>query len=713
MRPTPLLLAGLLISLFGAEAAVAQARVHPPSAAVRPETLTAHGHARIDEYYWLRDRENPEVIRYLEAENEYTRARMAHTTALQDSLYEEIIGRIQQTDASVPVRLRGYYYYTRFEEGKDYPIHARRRGSMEAPEEILLDVNELARGHGYFAVGGRAVSPDGNILAFTQDTVGRRQYTLRFKDLRTGQFLPRQITQVTSNLAWAMDNRTLFYTRQDPTTLRSHRIFRHTLGTDPASDVLVYEEEDETFSTYVFRTKSDRYVMIGSYQTLSTEFRYLDAENPRGEFRTFLPRERNHEYSLDHFGDHFYIRTNEGGARNFKLIRTPVGSTSRSSWEEVIPHRADTFLGAIEMFRDHLVLSERRDGLIHLRVMPWKGDGEHYLSFDEPAYLAFIGANPDFDTRVLRYGYTSMTTPTSTYDYDMVTRERTLLKREEVLGGFDPTHYRSERVYATARDGTRLPISIVHRIGTPLDGTSPLLLYGYGSYGSSTEATFSIPRLSLLDRGFIYAIAHVRGGQEMGREWYESGKLLAKKNTFTDFIDAADHLVARGYTRSDRLFASGGSAGGLLMGAVVNMRPDLFHGVIAAVPFVDVVTTMLDASIPLTTGEYDEWGNPSDPEYYRYMLSYSPYDNVERKGYPHLLVTTGLHDSQVQYWEPAKWVARLRANKTDENLLLLQTNMEAGHGGASGRYRRFREIAFEYAFLIDLARQTTGVTGAR
>jgi oligopeptidase B len=711
LRP---LMAGLLLlaaAPLTAQSLPVSPPIEPPVARVVPETLTAHGHSRIDEYYWLRDRENPEVIRYLEAENAYTRARMAHTEALQDSIYEDILGRIQQTDASVPVRVKGYYYYTRFEEGKDYPIHARRQGSMDAPEQILLDLNELAEGYGYFAVGTRAVSTDGNMLAFAEDTVGRRQYTIRFRDLRTGEFLPQRIEGVTSNLTWANDNRTLFYTRQDPTTLRWHRVYRHTLGTDPAADALVFQEDDETFSTFVYRTKSDRYVLIGSNQTLSSEYRYIDADRPTGDFRVFLPRERTHEYSLDHFGDHFYVRTNDAGARNFKLVRTPVGSTGRASWEEVIAHREDTYLGGVEIFRDHLVVSERRDGLVHLRVRPWSGAGEHYLSFDEPAYLAYIGANPEFDTPVLRFGYTSMTTPTSIYDYDMATRERTLLKRDEVLGGFSPEQYRSERIHATARDGTRVPVSIVYRAGTPLDGTSPLLLYAYGSYGYSTEATFSTPRLALLDRGFIYAIAHIRGGQEMGRDWYEDGKLLRKINTFTDFIDAADHLVASGYTRPDRLFAQGGSAGGLLMGAVVNMRPELFRGVIAAVPFVDVITTMLDSSIPLTTGEYDEWGNPEDPEYYRYMLSYSPYDNVERKAYPNLLVTTGLHDSQVQYWEPAKWVARLRAMRTDSNRLLLQTNMEAGHGGASGRYRRFREIAFEYAFLIDLARETARTAG--
>ena len=680
----------------------------PPAAAMRPETLSIHGHERVDEYFWLRERENPEVIRYLEEENEYTEEMMAHTAGLRDTLYQEIVGRIDQSDSSVPVRDGGYLYYTRYEEGQQYPIFARRRGSMDAPEQILIDANELAEGHGYFAVGARAVSPDGNILAFSVDTVGRRFYNLRFRDLRTGELLPETIGSITSNVAWANDNRTVFYTRQDPSTLRAYQIYRHTVGTDPSGDELVYQENDSTFSSYVFRTKSDQYLMVVSGQTLSTEYRYLDANDPHGELRVFLPRERNHEYSVDHFGEHFYIVTNDGGARNFRLMRTPVGATGRESWEEVLPHREDVLLQGIEIFRDHLVVTERQDGLVRLRVRPWSGAGEHYIDFEEPAYLAYLTGNPEYDTRTLRFGYTSMTTPTSTYDYDMETRERTLLKREAVLGGFDPDDYVTERLYATARDGARVPVSIVYRRGMERDGSNPLLLYGYGSYGASRDATFSSARLSLLDRGFIYAIAHIRGGQEMGRSWYDEGKLLRKMNTFTDFIDVAEHLVEMEYTYPDRMYAQGGSAGGLLIGAVINMRPYLFDGVIAAVPFVDVVTTMLDASIPLTTFEYDEWGNPNDPEYYRYMLSYSPYDNVEAKRYPHILVTTGLHDSQVQYWEPAKWVARLRALKTDDNRLLLRTNMEAGHGGASGRYRQYEDTAFQWAFLIDLAREATG-----
>jgi oligopeptidase B len=572
---------------------------------------------------------------------------------------------------------------------------------MDAPEEIILDANELAEGHGFFSGGPRGVSYDQNIMAFAVDTVGRRFYTIRFKNLATGEILDDVIPNVAGNVAWANDNRTLFYTRQHPETLRWYQIYRHELGTDASQDTLVYEEADEEFSSYVFRTKSKAFIIIRSSQTLSDEHRYLDANDPMGEFAVFLPRERNHEHSIDHYQDHFYVRTNDA-AENFRLVRTPVGDTRRSAWEEVIPHREDVLLGSFEIFADYLVVSERKEGLPQIRVLPWKGEGEHYLDFGEPTYWAGIGTNYDFDTKVLRYSYTSMTTPRSVYDYEMDSRERELLKRTEVLGGFDPANYVTERLWATADDGVRVPLSLVYRKGLERDGENPVLLYAYGSYGASMSATFSSSRLSLLDRGFVYAIAHVRGGMEMGRWWYEDGKLLNKKNTFTDFIACGEHLVAAGFTSPGHLYAQGGSAGGLLMGAIANMRPDLFNGVIARVPWVDVVTTMLDASIPLTTSEYDEWGNPNDQEYYEYMLSYSPYDQVEEKDYPNLLVTTGLHDSQVQYWEPAKWVAKLRAMKTDDNRLILKTNMEAGHGGASGRFRRMHETAFIYAFLLDL-----------
>jgi oligopeptidase B len=676
----------------------------PPRAEQRPHRLEAHGDVRVDEYYWLNQREDPEVIRYLEAENAWTDAVMAHTRRLQDTLFEEIKGRIRQDDRSVPYRLDGYWYYTRFEEGKEYPIYARKRGSLEAAEELLLDVNTLAAGHGFFAAAGVQVGPGTNILSYAADTVGRRVYTIRFRDLATGRDLPDAIPAATSNVAWAMDGQTVFYTRQDSVTLRWHRVYRHTLGTDPAQDTLVYEEKDETFSVAVWRTKSRRFVMIEATQTLSAEYRFVEAARPTEAFTLIQPRERGLEHDVDHFGDFWYIRTNLD-ARNFRLMRAPLARPDRAHWEEVVPHREDVLLRGFELFRDHLVLVERERGLTRLRVHPWRGGSPYDVQFDEPAYVVAPTQNLEFDTPVLRFSYQSLTTPPSTYDYDMSTRERTLLKREEVLGGFDPAAYEARRMYARATDGTEVPVSLVFRRDLRRQGPQPLLLYGYGSYGSSTEAGFSSARLSLLDRGFIYAIAHVRGGQEMGRWWYDDGKLLKKRNTFTDFIAVAEDLVARGWTTPAMLYAQGGSAGGLLMGAVLNLRPDLFHGVVAQVPFVDVVTTMLDSSIPLTTSEYDEWGNPNDSTYYRYMLSYSPYDNVARVRYPNLLVTTGLHDSQVQYFEPAKWVARLRARKTDSNRLILRTNMQAGHGGASARTERWRETAFVYAFLVDLARQ--------
>lgn len=674
----------------------------PPVAEKIKKELTLHGHTRVDYYYWLNERDNPKVIAYLEAENEYLKAAMKHTEKLQEKLYAEMIGRLKQTDMSVPYRSEGYYYYTRYEEGKEYPYYCRKKGSLEAEEEIMLNVPEMAQGHGYFQVTGLSVSPDNKLLAYGVDTVSRRLYTIHFKDLTTGEVLPDRLINTIGYAAWANDNKTVFYTVKDETTLRPYKIYKHVLGTDPKEDVEIYREEDETFNTSVFKTKSKKYLMIASNSTLSDEYRFLDANKPDGQFKIIQPRERNLEYSVDHFGDKFYIRTNLN-AKNFKLVSTPVNRTTKENWVDVIPHRADILLEEFEIFRDFLVVNERKNGLTNLRIIRWKDRSEHYLDFGEETYSARISVNPEFDTDLLRYGYSSLTTPNSTFDYNMKTREKILLKQEEVLGDFDPNNYHAERLYATAPDGVKIPISLVYRKGLEKNGKNPLLLYGYGSYGSSTDPSFSSARLSLLDRGFVYAIAHIRGGQELGRDWYEAGKLLQKKNTFTDFITCAEHLIAENFTNPDRLFAMGGSAGGLLMGAVVNMRPDLFKGVIAAVPFVDVITTMLDTSIPLTTSEFDEWGNPADKEYYDYMLSYSPYDNVEAKDYPAMLVTTGLHDSQVQYWEPAKWVAKLRELKTDKNPLLLYTNMEAGHGGASGRYRRYREIALQYAFLLDLA----------
>ena len=674
----------------------------PPQAKVLPTKLEKHGHQRIDNYYWLNKRDNPEVLAYLTAENEYAKAAMAHREGLEEALFEEIRGRIKQTDLSVPYKLDDYFYYTRFEEGKEYPLYCRKLRTLEADEELMLDVNVLAEGHEYCSVGGLAISFGQGILAYAVDTQGRRIYTIRFKDLGSGELLPDMIPEVTGNLAWANDNRTLFYSKQDPATLRSFQIYRHSLGTEGGQDELVYEETDETFSTSVFKTKSKQYLMITSHQTVSTEYRYLDANDPLGEFQVLVPRERDHEYDVDHYQDAFYIRTNFR-AKNFRLMTTTVGKPGKEHWQEMIPHREDVLLESFELFQDYLVVEERKQGLIQLRILPWKGGDEHYLDFGEPTYFAFLGENPEFNTPLLRFVYTSMTTPNSVFDYNMKTREKTLLKQEEVLGGFDTTHYQTERLWASARDGMQVPISLVYRKGLVKNGNNPLLLYGYGAYGASMDASFSSSRISLLDRGFVFAIAHVRGGEELGREWYERGKLLNKKNTFADFIDCAEYLLREGYTNQERLFAMGGSAGGLLMGAVVNLRPDLFKGVVAQVPFVDVVTTMLDSNIPLTTGEYDEWGDPNQRDYYQYILSYSPHDNVQAKAYPHLLVTAGLHDSQVQYWEPAKWVAKLRAIKTDENLVLLKTTMDAGHGGLSGRFRRFKELAFIYAFLLDLA----------
>jgi oligopeptidase B len=667
-----------------------------------PTRLEKHGHVRIDDYYWLRERDNPEVVAYLNAENQYAEKQMGHTKGLEEKLFAEIKGRFKQTDMSVPYRLDNYFYYTRYEEGKEYPIYARKRGALDQTEEIMLDANLLAEGHDFFSIGGWAVSFEHDLFAYAVDTEGRRIFTTYVKNLRTGELLPDVISTVTENLTWANDNRTLFYSKQDPTTLRAFQIYRHVLGTDPAEDRLVFEESDETFIAYIFKTKSKQFLMMVSAHATSQEYRYLDADDPFGEFKLFLAREPDHEYHIDHFQDRFIIRTNDH-AKNFRLAATLIDHPGRDHWQEIIPHRNDVYLGDFEIFRDHLVLEERKRGLTHIRVKPWSGGDDYDLEFDEPAYRAHVGTNPEINTTVLRFEYTSMKTPLTIYDLDMNSKQRTLLKQEEVLGGFKSGDYESERLYAPASDGTEIPLSIVYRKGTRRDGQNPLLLYGYGSYGISIDAAFASPRLSLIDRGFVFAIAHVRGGQELGRQWYDDGKLLKKKNTFTDFIACAEFLIREKFTNPDRLFTMGRSAGGLLMGAVTNMRPHLFKGIVAEVPFVDVVTTMLDPSIPLTTGEYDEWGNPNQKDYYFCMLSYSPYDNVEAKDYPNLLITGGLHDSQVQYWEPAKWAAKLRALKTDSNRLLLKTNMDAGHGGASGRFRRHHETAFAYAFLLDLA----------
>ncbi len=621
---------------------------------------------------------------------------------LEDTLLAEMKGRIKEDESTAPYELNGYWYYTRYVEGGEYPLECRRQGSMDGVEEVMFDGNALAAGHRYFALRGLEVSPDTRLAVVGLDTVGRRFYTLQVKDLATGRLLDDAIPDVTPDVTWALDNRTLFYVKQDPETLRAWQVWRHELGTPASADKLVYQEDDDTFSVGVSRTKSDRYLLIESDQTLSSEYRILEADDPTGEFRVFQPRQRDLEYHVDHQGDRFLVRTNLF-ADNFRLMECPLDKTWLANWRELVPGRDDTLLEDVDVFRDWLVLTERYGGLSHLRVMPADGGPDHTLDFGEPTWAVWAAENPEMDTDVLRYGYTSLTTPRSTFAYDMRTRDKTLLKQQEVLGGFDPDAYQEEYLHIKARDGVEVPVSLVYRKGLKKDGSAPLLLYGYGSYGYSSSPWFRSSVLSLLDRGFVYAIAHVRGGQEMGRQWYEDGKLLHKKNTFTDFIDCARGLVDQGYTAPEHTFAMGGSAGGLLMGAVVNMAPDQWKGVVAHVPFVDVVTTMLDQSIPLTTGEFDEWGNPENKVYYDYMLSYSPYDNVEAKAYPAMLVTTGLHDSQVQYWEPAKWVAKLRAMKTDDNPLLLRINMDAGHGGQSGRFRSLQETAMSYAFMLDLA----------
>ncbi|MBC3784455.1 S9 family peptidase [Spirosoma utsteinense] len=678
--------------------------IKPPKAAIKPKELITNGHKRIDNYYYLNERENPEVINYLNAENTYLDQVLAPVKELQEKLFDELKGRIKQQDESVPYKEGTYYYYTRFVTGGEYPIYCRKKGSLQGAEEVMFDGNAMAKGHNYYQIGGYEVSDNDELAIFAEDTVSRRLYTLRVKNLKTGKLYAEAIPNTEGgSFAWATDNKTLFYVRKDPQTLLGYRVYRHTLGTNTKADVLVYEEKDNQFYMGLGRSKSKKYITIGSdHNGVATEYYLLEASKPTGEFKTFLPREKGHEYDIVHYKDKFYVRTN-WKAENFRLMEVPEGKTAdRTAWKEVIPHRPDVYLANMDVFANHLVLGERKAGLTNIRVINQKTQADEYLNFGEPAYVAGIGYNPDFNTNVLRFGYASLTTPSSTFDYNMDTKAKTLMKEQEVLGGFDKNNYVSERVYATSRDGVQIPVSIVYRKGTKKDGSAPLLQYSYGSYGYSTDPGFSSARLSLLDRGFIYAIAHIRGGQEMGRRWYEDGKMLKKKNTFNDFVDVSEYLIKNKYTNTDKLFAMGGSAGGLLMGAVINQAPQLYRGVVAAVPFVDVVTTMLDESIPLTTGEFEEWGNPKNKEYYDYMLSYSPYDNVEKKAYPNLLVTTGLHDSQVQYWEPAKWVAKLRTMKTDNNQLLLHTNMEAGHGGASGRFQALKEIALEYAFMLNL-----------
>lgn len=674
-----------------------------PVAKKIPHQLEMHGHIRTDNYYWLNNRENPEVIEYLTQENEYYQKSTAHTKDFQKELFEEMKARIKEDDESVPYFYNGYFYITRYEKGKDYPIHSRKKGNLNAPEEILFDCNELAKDHAYFNLSGLSVSEDNVWASFGVDTVSRRQYTIQVKNLVTGEILPFKLENTTGGATWASDNKTLFYSRKDEQTLRADKIYKHKLGTSPDEDVLVYFEKDETFDVSVYKSKSKKYIIINSSSTLTTEYRTVLSATPDSKFSVFQKRTRGLEYTISHFEDYFYIVTNKDKATNFKLMKTPEGLTSKENWVDVLPHRDDVLLEDIDIFKEYLVVSERADGLNKIRIIKWNGEGEYYLPFGSETYMAYTTTNLDFDTETLRYGYQSLATPSSVIDFNMKTKEKTILKEQEVLGGkFDKNSYHEERIWANALDGTEVPISIVYKKGMTKNGKNPILLYAYGSYGVTMDCHFSSVRLSLLDRGFIFAIAHIRGGEDLGRPWYENGKLLKKKNTFTDFIDCSRFLIEERFTSPNHLYAEGGSAGGLLMGAIVNMAPELYNGVIAQVPFVDVVTTMLDETIPLTTGEYDEWGNPNKKKYYEYMLSYSPYDNVKAQNYPTMYISTGLHDSQVQYWEPAKWVAKLRDLKTDKNKLYLDTNMDAGHGGASGRFEAIKEIAKEYSFLLDL-----------
>ncbi|MEP7095848.1 MAG: S9 family peptidase [Flavobacterium sp.] len=677
--------------------------IKAPQAKVIPKKLKKHKEIRLDNYFWLNDREKPEVIDYLNQENAYYESMTSHTKDLQNALYEEMKSRIKEDDSSVPYFYNGYYYITRFETGQDYPIFSRKKESLSANEEILFNCNEMAKGHAYFKLGGLSVSPNNKFVSFGVDIVGRRIYTIQIKNLETGEILSDKIENATGGSVWANDNQTIFYTKQDEVTLRADKVFRHTLNTDSENDVLVFNETDDTFNVSISKEKSRKYIVIGSGSTLTTEYRILNSDNPDGEFEVFQHRVRGLEYSISHYEDSFYILTNKDKATNFKLMKTPENRTEKRNWVDLIPHREDVLLEDIEIFRNYLVVEERSNGLNHIRIMPWNGEPDYYLPFGSETYNAYTTTNIDFDTDILRYSYQSLGTPSSVIDFNMKTKTKEILKEQQVLGGkFDKENYIEERIWATARDGVKIPISVIYRKGLHKNGKNPLLLYAYGSYGITMDTYFSSTRLSLLDRGFIYAIAHIRGGEDLGREWYEDGKLLKKKNTFTDFIDCSKFVINEKFTSAEHLYAEGGSAGGLLMGVIANESPELYNGIIAQVPFVDVVTTMLDDSIPLTTGEYDEWGNPNNKKYYDYMLSYSPYDNVKEQKYPNMYISTGLHDSQVQYWEPAKWVAKLRKMKTNDNFLFLDTNMDAGHGGASGRFEALKDLAKEFSFLLDL-----------
>ncbi|MBT5494077.1 MAG: S9 family peptidase, partial [Flavobacteriaceae bacterium] len=658
---------------------------------------------RIDDYYWLKERDNPEVIDYLERENDYYEKMTSHTQGLQDKLFKEIKNKIKEEDESVPYFLNGYWYKTKYKEGLGYPIYTRYKDSLNNKEEVLFDCNELAKKHDYFNLSNFQISPDNKIVAFSTDTVSRRLYTIQFKNLETGEIYNDKIINSSGSFSWANDNSTLFYTNRDVNTLRNDKIFKHILNSNYQKDELVYFEKDETFYTNVSKSKSKKYIIISSYSTLTSEFQFLSADNPNDNFTLFSKRKRGVEYNINHYKDHFYIITNKDNAFNYKLMKTKINDTSSDNWEDVIEHRKNILIEGIDIFKDHLVVSERVNGLNRINIKKWDNSENYFLNFDNETFSSNTTANLDFDSNKLRYSYNSLNEPYSVVEFDMTTKEKNILKQHKVLDkNFDKNNYITERIWAKSRDGNNIPISLIYKKGIKKDGSNPLLLYGYGSYGNTIDPSFSISRLSLLDRGFIYAISHVRGSEYLGRDWYENGKLLNKKNTFFDFVDSTKFLISQGYTSADHSYAYGGSAGGLLMGTVINIAPELYNGVIAAVPFVDVITTMLDETIPLTTSEYDEWGNPNKKQYYDYMLSYSPYDNVSKMNYPNLLVTTGLHDSQVQYWEPAKWVAKLRDFKLDDNHLFLNTNMETGHGGSSGRFEAIKDLAKEYAFILDL-----------
>lgn len=678
----------------------------PPVAELKAHERIIHADTVSDPYYWMNDyfKKGPDssnVVAYLEAENKYTEAMMKDTEPFQDVLFKEMKGRVKETDESVPYFKNGYYYYQRTEEGQQYYKLCRKKGSLDAKEEILLDVDKMAKGFAYYALGGASVSPDNKLLAYAVDTVSRREYVIQIKNLETGELLPDRIIRTSGSSVWAADNQTIFYTSKNPVTLLSEKIKRHTLGTSSESDAVVYEEKDNTNYIGVSKSKNDKYIFIYSGGTLSSETRYIKSDEANAEFKVFQPRTKDVLYDVTPLEDKFLIVTNDN-ARNFKVMETPLDKTGKENWKEFIPHREDVLIQGIDEFVHYLAISERKNGLTQLAIRNLQDNSQHYLDFGEAAYTVYPSTNADYNTDILRYGYTSLVTPSSTYDYNMKSKDKTLLKQQEVLGGYDQENYVTERAMAKVTDGTEVPISIVYKKGTKKNGSAPLLLYAYGSYGSSMDPSFSSSRLSLLDRGFIYAIAHIRGGEEMGRQWYEDGKMLKKKNTFTDFIDCGKYLIDKNFTSKEHLYAQGGSAGGLLMGAIINMAPEIWNGVIAQVPFVDVVNTMLDESIPLTTNEYDEWGNPNNKEAYEYMKSYSPYENIDAKEYPNLLVTTGLHDSQVQYFEPAKWVAKLRATKKGDNVILLKTDMDYGHGGASGRFDYLKDVALNYAFLFKL-----------